>query len=107
MNIILCPSDYLAKIVCACGKAIVPSWEIGKCPHLPVFQYKCQVDKSRGIRPGIEGRATPSFPQWFRIGSLRNANKDSLGILYVPSDAAVWPAEGTQIEYCMVRLAPP
>jgi hypothetical protein len=99
MNIIFCPSDHLMKIIGACGEAIVSTWEIGKCSHLPVFQDKPEVDIAGGIGPGVEGRATPSFPQWFWIGSLRDTNNDSLGILDVPSDTAVWSAERTQVEY--------
>jgi hypothetical protein len=100
MNIIFCPSDYLTKIIGAGGEAIVSTWKIGKRPHhLPVFQDKPEVDIAGGIGSGVEGRAAPSFPQWFQIGSLRDTNNDSLGILDVPSDTAVWSAERTQVEY--------
>src|SRR5580704_7575218 len=107
MIVILCPSDHLTKIVGASGKAIISTREIWKCPHLPVFQDKPEVDKADGIGPGVKGRATPSLPERFRIGSLRNPDMDSLGVFNVPSDAAVWSSEGAEIEYRMVLPVSP
>src|SRR5215470_12125892 len=100
MNIILCPSYRLTKVVGSRGKAVVAAWKIGKFPHWPasVFPNKAEIDKASREGPTVEGRATPGFSQWFWIGSLRNTHDDALGILNVPCYTAIRSPKCEEVE---------
>ena len=98
MNTILRPSDYLTEVVGSGGKAVVSTRKIGKSPHLVVFPNEPEIDIADVVRRTVESRATPSLPERLRIGSLRNTHDDSLSILHVPCDTAVWSAKCAEVE---------
>src|SRR5439155_7255224 len=99
MNIVFRPSDCLTQVIGSCGKAVIAAWKIGKSPHraLSILPNEPEIDIADVVRRTVESRATPSLPQWLRIGSLGNTHDDSRGIFHVPCDTAVWSAECEEV----------
>src|SRR6058998_1505707 len=97
MNAILRPPDRLTQVVGSGCKAIISSRKIGQSPHLVVLPNEPEVDIADVVRRTVEKRATPSLPQWLRVGSLGNTHDDSRRIFHVPCDTAVWSAKCAEV----------
>ena len=59
MNAILCPSDYLTRVVGSSCKGVIAAWKWGKSPHLVVLPNEPEIDIADVVRCTVESPEVP------------------------------------------------
>src|SRR5262245_60797386 len=101
------PPDHLPPIVCAGGKAVVPT-QRGKLLHHSdsVFPHKPKTFFADPERSGEESRATPILTVWLRLVGLGDAHNKTVVVFHRPCHAAVRSAESAESDRLISIISP-
>src|SRR5215813_12184015 len=101
------PPDHLPPIVCAGGKAVVPT-QRGKLLHYSdsVIPHKPKTFFADPERSGEESRATPILTFWLRLVGLGDAHNKTVVVFHRPCHAAVRSAERTESDRLIIIISP-
>ena len=106
MTVIFRPTDHLIMVV-GSGREAMVSTQGPKRAHLAVLPDESPIDEASIVRSRVEKRAASQLSQWIRHIRLRDTCDQASVILHIPSHAAVWPAQGAQIDQAMTIVVTP